>query len=90
MSPKFILLIISLLFIKINTKGKKLEEEIGIFTRLPDNKMPKEFQEYMVWVQKMNHKFNLAVPESEEFYKLMKELFNDQIGEKSVIRNPEQ
>ena len=88
MSPQLILFIISLLFIKIEAKGKKLEEEIGIFTRLPDNKMPKEFQEYMVWVQKMNHKFNLAEPETEEFYKLMQELFNNQIGEKSVIRNP--
>ena len=61
---------------------------MGISTRLPDNKMPKEFQEYMVWVQKMNHKFNLAEPECEEYYKLMYELFNHQIGEKSSIRNP--
>ena len=73
MSNQLILLLISLLFVKINTSGKKLEEELGISTRLPDNKMPKEFQEYMVWVQKMNHKFNLAEPETEEFYKLMKE-----------------
>ena len=50
--------------------------------------MPKEFQDYMLWVQKMNHKFNLAEPESPEFYSLMNELFNNQIGEKSVVRNP--
>ena len=81
-------LLVSLLFISINSSGKKSEEEIGVFTRLPDNEMPQEFQDYMVWVQKMNHKFNLAEPETEEFYKLMKELFNNQIGEKSSIRNP--
>ena len=81
-------LLVSLLFISINSSGKKSEEETGIFTRLPDNEMPQEFQDYMVWVQKMNHKFNLAEPETEEFYKLMQELFNNQIGEKSSIRNP--
>ena len=31
----------------------------------------------------MNQKFNLFEPETEEFYKLMQELFNNQIGEKS-------
>ena len=86
---KIIFIYLSLLiFISSKSSGKKLEEELGVATRLPDNKMPKEFQEYMVWVQKMNHKFNLAEPESEEYYKLMHELFNHQIGEKSSIRNP--
>ena len=84
---KFILLPL-LLFVSVQTSGKKSEQEIGVFTRPPDNKMPQEFQDYMVWVQKMNHKFNLAEPESEEYYKLMYELFNHQIGEKSTIRNP--
>ena len=83
-----ILFLITLLFVSIENSGKKSEKDVGVFTRLPDNKMPKEFQDYMLWVQKMNHKFNLAEPESEEFYKLMHELFNHQIGEKSVIRNP--
>ena len=86
---KIIFIYLSLLiFISSKSSGKKLEEELGVSTRLPDTKMPKEFQEYMVWVQKMNHKFNLAEPESEEYYKLMHELFNHQIGEKSTIRNP--
>ena len=86
---KIIFIYLSLLiFISSKSSGKKLEEELGVSTRLPDTKMPKEFQEYMVWVQKMNHKFNLAEPESEEYYKLMHELFNHQIGEKSSIRNP--
>ena len=88
MAKVFTLFLTSLLFVLIKTSGKKLIDELGISTRLPDNKMPKEFQEYMVWVQKMNHKFNLAEPETEEFYKLMQELFNNQIGEKSSIRNP--
>ena len=88
MSKIYYTLLVSLLFISINSSGKKSEEETGIFTRLPDNEMPQEFQDYMVWVQKMNHKFNLAEPETEEFYKLMQELFNNQIGEKSSIRNP--
>ena len=76
------------IFISSKNSGKKLQDELGISTRLPDNKMPQEFQDYMLWVQKMNHKFNLAEPESEEYYKLMYELFNHQIGEKSTIRNP--
>ena len=88
MSKIYYTLLVSLLFISINSSGKKSEEEMGVFTRLPDNEMPQEFQDYMVWVQKMNHKFNLAEPETEEFYKLMQELFNNQIGEKSSIRNP--
>ena len=76
------------IFISSKNSGKKLQDELGISTRLPDNKMPQEFQDYMLWVQKMNHKFNLAEPESDEYYKLMYELFNHQIGEKSTIRNP--
>ena len=76
------------IFISSKNSGKKLQDELGISTRLPDNKMPQEFQDYMLWVRKMNHKFNLAEPESEEYYKLMYELFNHQIGEKSTIRNP--
>ena len=76
------------IFISSKNSGKKLQDELGISTRLPDTKMPQEFQDYMLWVQKMNHKFNLAEPESEEYYKLMYELFNHQIGEKSTIRNP--
>ena len=88
MSKIYYIFLVSLLFISINSSGKKSEEEMGVFTRLPDNEMPQEFQDYMVWVQKMNHKFNLAEPETEEFYKLMQELFNNQIGEKSSIRNP--
>ena len=56
---KIIFIYLSLLiFISSKSSGKKLEEELGVSTRLPDNKMPQEFQEYMVWVQKMNHKFN--------------------------------
>ena len=89
MAILFYLLLTYHLFALIETSsGKKLIDELGISTRLPDNKMPKEFQDYMVWVQKMNHKFNLVEPETEEFYKLMQELFNNQIGEKSSIRNP--
>ena len=88
MSKTIFIYLSLLIFISSKSSGKKLEEELGVSTRLPDTKMPKEFQEYMVWVQKMNHKFNLAEPESEEYYKLMHELFNHQIGEKSSIRNP--
>ena len=88
MSKTIFIYLSLLIFISSKSSGKKLEEELGVATRLPDTKMPKEFQEYMVWVQKMNHKFNLAEPESEEYYKLMHELFNHQIGEKSSIRNP--
>ena len=88
MSKTNLLLLTIFLFAFIKSSSKKLEDEIGVFTRLPDTEMPKEFQEYMVWVQKINHKFNLAEPESEEYYKLMHELFNNQIGEKSSVRNP--
>ena len=88
MSKIFNLFLISLLFALVVSDGKILEIEIGVTTRRPDTEMPKEFQDYMLWVQKMNHKFNLAEPESPEFYSLMNELFNNQIGEKSVVRNP--
>ena len=88
MSKIFNLFLISLLFALVVSDGKISEIEIGVTTRRPDTEMPKEFQDYMLWVQKMNHKFNLAEPESPEFYSLMNELFNNQIGEKSVVRNP--
>ena len=35
----------------------------------------------------LNHKFNLATPYSEEYFKLMKELFYNQIGENSIVNN---
>ena len=33
----------------------------------------------------LNHKFNLALPYSEEWFSLMKELFYNQIGENSIV-----
>ena len=35
----------------------------------------------------LNHKFNLALPFTEEFTSLMKELFYNQIGENSIVNN---
>ena len=35
----------------------------------------------------LNHKFNLALPYTEEWTSLMKELFYNQIGENSVVNN---
>ena len=43
MAKLFILFLTSLLFVLIKTSGKKSIDELGISTRLPDNKMPKEF-----------------------------------------------
>ena len=34
-----------------------------------------------------NHKFNLAVPLSEEYFSLMRELFYNQIGDNSIVYN---
>ena len=34
-----------------------------------------------------NHKFNLALPLSEEYFSLMRELFYNQIGENSIVYN---
>ena len=34
-----------------------------------------------------NHKFNLAIPFSEEYFSLMRELFYNQIGENSIVYN---
>ena len=33
----------------------------------------------------LNHKFNLALPYTEEWFSLMKELFYNQIGENSIV-----
>ena len=33
----------------------------------------------------LNHKFNLALPYTDEFFSLMKELFYNQIGENSIV-----
>jgi acetyltransferase-like isoleucine patch superfamily enzyme len=35
-----------------------------------------------------NHKFNLALPYSQEWFDLMKDLFYNQIGENSLVMNP--
>ena len=36
----------------------------------------------------INHKFNQALPFTDEYFSLMKELFYNQIGENSVVQNP--
>ena len=35
----------------------------------------------------LNHKFNLALPYSEEWFSLMKELFYNKLGENSIVNN---
>ena len=48
MSKIYILFLISLLFVSIENSGKKSEKDVGVFTRLPDNKNSKRISRLYV------------------------------------------
>ena len=47
----------------------------------------KELMAMAVRDAQLNHKFNLALPYSEEWFSLMKELFYNSLGENTVVNN---
>ena len=55
--------------------------------RIDFREMAKDKKEMEVYTHdtQLNHKFNQAVPYTDEWFKLMKELFHNQVGENTLI-----
>ena len=82
MSSFFFYCLISLILISnINTAGEELRIDMREFSK------DKKNIEIMARDAQLNQKLNLALPYTEEYFSIMKELFYDQIGENSVVNN---
>ena len=73
-------------FILIFSKNKIAEEQEILRIKL-DDKLPKEYYELLAKLDVLNFKFNNALPYSEEYNKLMHELF-PYLGENSIVKTP--
>ena len=74
---------ISILFLIILSKLVKLKEE----ERIDSNEYAIKYSEEFKRDTQILHKYNLAMPFTEEANKLMHELFYNQIGEGSIVNN---
>ena len=74
---------ISILFLIILSKLVKLKEE----ERIDSNEYAIKYSEELKRDSQLLHKYNLAMPFTEEANKLMHELFYNQIGEGSIVNN---
>ena len=82
MSSFFFYCLISLILISnINTTGEELRID------LRETSKDKKNIEIMVREAQLNQKLNLALPYTEEYFSIMKELFYGQIGENSIVNN---
>ena len=81
--PSFLLYyLISLLLISnINSSGNEFRIDMREFGK------DKKNIEIMARDAQLNQKLNLALPYTEEYFSIMKELFYNQIGENSVVNN---
>ena len=77
----FYCLISLILISNINTAGEELRIDMREFSK------DKKNIEIMARDAQLNQKLNLALPYTEEYFSIMKELFYDQIGENSVVNN---
>ena len=82
MSKSFIYFFISLILI-IQIQSEIKEFRIDMREYIKD----KATMEALVRDTQLLHKFNLALPLTDEYFSLMKELFYNQIGENSVVNN---
>ena len=82
MSKSFIYFFISLILI-IQIQSEIKEFRIDMREYIKD----KATMEASVRDTQLLHKFNLALPLTDEYFSLMKELFYNQIGENSVVNN---
>ena len=75
------MLLITLLF-AILAESNSFEEK-----RIDFREMAKNKEEMEVYIRdtQLNHKFNQAVPYTEEWTSLMKELFHNQVGENTLV-----
>ena len=77
----FYCLISLILISNINTAGEELRIDMREFSK------DKKNIEIMARDAQLNQKLNLALPYTEEYFSIMKELFYGQIGENSVVNN---
>lgn len=87
MKPIFFLIFLFFIINEIIAKTEKKEkiEEKRIDMR--EYTKDKDAQAMAIRDAQMNHKFNLALPFSNEWFSLMKELFYNKIGENSIVNN---
>ena len=81
------LFIINIFLLNIFLSKNKIAEEQQIKRIRIDSNLPKDYLEYLRYSDQLNFKFNHAMPHTEEYFKLMHELFPN-LGENSVINSP--
>ena len=81
------LFILNIFLLNIFLSKNKIAEEQEILRIRVDENIPKETFDLMVYSDQLNFKFNHAMPHTEEYNKLMHELFQN-LGENSIIYTP--
>ena len=81
------LFILNIFLLHIFLSKNKIAEEQEVVRIRVDENTPKESFELMVKSDQINFKFNHAMPHTEEYNKLMHELFQN-LGDNSIINTP--
>ena len=81
------LFILNIFLLNIFLSKNKIAEEQEVVRIRVDENTPKESFELMVKSDQINFKFNHAMPHTEEYNKLMHELFQN-LGDNSIINTP--
>ena len=81
------LFIINIFFLNIFLSKTKISEEQETKRIRIDANLPKDYLEYLRYSNQLNFKFNHAMPHTEEYFKLMHELFPN-LGKNSIINTP--
>ena len=81
------LFFIIIFLLNIFLSKNKISEEQQIKRIRIDSNLPKDYLEYLRYSDQLNFKFNHAMPHTEEYFKLMHELFPN-LGENSLINSP--
>ena len=81
------LFIINIFLLNIFISKNKIAEEQEILRLRIDENTPKDYLDLMKYYDQVNFKFNNAMPHTEEYNKLMHELFKN-FGDNSIVYTP--
>ena len=81
------LFIINIFLLNIFISKNKIAEEQEILRIRIDENTPKDYLDLMKYYDQVNFKFNNAMPHTEEYNKLMHELFKN-FGDNSIVYTP--
>ena len=81
------LFILNIFLLNIFLSKNKIAEEQEIIRIRIDENTPKDYLDLMTYYDQVNFKFNNAMPHTEEYNKLMHELFKN-LGDNSIIYTP--